>query len=178
MHADELLDLVVGNLTVLKGFPRNDAGAVLKVAEILLSIVKPKTQTVPDSELYRRAEAIVRRVINIAPEGWEGPAQLFAASSKLAEEAEHWQVPEQWKREATPVQCSKCLDIGVVGPDKERKIQFCDCPAGETPEARKQLENLQRIAEESRKFAERARQSRVRQLRPDVHNRIREAISE
>lgn len=125
MEAIDLLEIVT-DLGVLKGFPRNDASAVLAVAEALLRCFSPGT---PVPEVKAKAKRIVRHVIDTAPSGWEGPAQFRTAQHVIAGESQEWHQPAYW--DATAVICAECTDTGAVY-GRDRFFVACSCNAGAT----------------------------------------------
>jgi hypothetical protein len=174
MQATDLLE-VVAELSSLKGFPRGDATAMLAIAEETLRIIRPRRNPPSDEVLLERAERVIRRVFKIATEGWEGPAQLHAASAKIAEELERWDTPPEWREQAQPIQCSACQDTGARQDAPGEPFRCCECHAGE--DAGEHVANLNRVMQESRERAARARAVSHR-IEEKTFERIREALSE
>lgn len=107
---------VISELRVLKGFPRNDDRALLKIAEITAGVLQTPEKAAP----------VINRVIMTVSE-WRGPSQILEAVEQIAAERNEW-APNYGP--PIPPDCGRCSDTGAV--DTAFGWSECDCAAGET----------------------------------------------
>ena len=154
MQAVDLID-TISQLAVLKGFPRTDGNALLVVAEALLRMIQPRRDPPADAVLLDRAQRIVTHVIETAPE-WRGPAQFESAQISLAEAAQRWDIPGDWRPEE--VRCKGCADTGAVQLE-DGMFGICLCGAGEDLGALDHVARLNAVVAEARERRARMRRA-------------------